>query len=84
MDDLSYYMTRTKAAEGEPDRKFEVQSIVVLPGTELRHRYHTESVGMVQEFMTKAEKAPRDEIFLFLALSNLWHLIPPYLSTATK
>ena len=77
MDVLDYHMTRAKAAEGEPDREFEVQSIVVLPGTELWDRYRTESVGMVHEFMTKVEKAPRDEIFPFLTLSNLWHLTPP-------
>jgi hypothetical protein len=35
MDDVSYHMTRAKELEGEPDTEFEVQSMVILPGTEL-------------------------------------------------
>ena len=63
--------------EGELDDEFPIEEMVILPGTDLWHRYHTESYGALHSFMSQVESASQGETFPFLMLSDNLSLAPP-------
>ena len=70
-------LVRKTSMEGEPDDEFPIEEMVILPGTELWHRYHTDSDGTMYSFMSQVESAAQGETFPFLMLSDNLSLAPP-------
>ena len=56
--------------EGAPDEEFTVDDVVILPGTDLWHRYRAELYGILYTFMSQVESASQNETFPFLMLSD--------------
>jgi len=68
---------RGHLSRGEPDREFEVDSMVILPDTELWNICSQAAEPILFDFMKRTEELPKEKLFPFLIVSDSPTGIPP-------